>query len=100
MDIHLNDTEHTHDIAEDDPQLNAKTVHSPTLTAVTADSGWSMSRRSSMTAVELGSSSGATPTYSTYKTRHEYVRDMNYFTTLHRAQNIGKWFVVSLKVTP
>ena len=103
MDIHLNDTDHTHEIAEDDPQLkmslstgsNAKTVHSPTFTAVTADSGWSMSRRSSMTAVELGSCNGTSPGYSTYKTRHEYVRDMNYFTTLHRAQNIGKWFVFS-----
>ena len=28
----------------------------------------------------------STPTYSSYKTKHEYLRDMSYFTTLHRAQ--------------
>merc|ERR1712130_165628 len=35
-------------------------------------------------------SSKSTPTYSSYKTRHEYLRDMNYFNTLHRAQQFKK----------
>ena len=48
-----------------------------------------MSRRSSMTAVELGSSSGTH--CAPYKTRHELARDVAYFNTLRRAQSFGKW---------
>eukprot|EP00483_Globobulimina_turgida_P004213 UN04222 len=34
----------------------------------------------------------STPIYSSYKTRHEYLRDMTYFNTLNRAQQIDQQF--------